>query len=208
MRRPWLIACLLAVAVPAAGDVTPLPPGPPKSDRAAACAHLTCRSTIRDLQLRGKDGAAIHVSSQTVPYVDDDGRVALYAGEAIEISFADRNDLRHPKFVRVIDRVDLAGLTGYHAGAPPPAGQAKLSLELRQTPGKADMMLVLRNDTGVAVKYDATMFVPTDHDMGSARTSTCAILPGTMGNEMWPHPVAMLLLSGFHKVDNDNISCE
>ena len=143
------------------------------------------------------------------PYVDEEGVVALYAGEAIEISF-DRNALTHPKFVRTIDRVDLEGLKGYQADAPPPdpATPAILSLELRQTEGKPDMTLVLRNETGVPLKYDLTMFVPTAEGIKSAHTSACPVLPGMMGDEFWPHPVVMLLMSNFRKADTGQFNCD
>jgi hypothetical protein len=209
MRMVGLIACVVAMAAGQAfADTAPLPPGAPKPDPAAACAHLTCRTVARDLALRDKDGTPIHLNTATVPYVDDDGRVALYAGETVEISFPDRADLSHPKFVRVLDKIDETGVSGYRKDAAAPTGPATLMLQLKQDDGKPDMMLLLRNDTGVPLKYDAEMFVPTAQGVDRAHTSTCMLLPGTMGFESWPHPVAMLLLSGFHKVEPTQMRCD
>ena len=177
---------------------------------AAICAKVTCRTTERTLQLQNGDGAIAKVRTTKAPYVDENGNVSLYAGEAIEISFADRSDLSHPTFVRTLDKVELQGLKGYHPDAPPPdrSTPAILSLELRQEEGKPNMSLVLRNETGVALKYDVTMFVPTPQGMKSAHTSTCPLLPGIMGDESWPHPIAMIILSNFRKTEPGQMICD
>lgn len=198
---------------PATGmvDVSPAPAAPPAIDAlTAACAKMTCRTAERRLQLLTKDGAIAKVMTAKAPYVDEKGNVSLYADEAIEISFADRNDLAHPLFVRVLDKIDLQGLKGYQPDSPPPdpATDAILSLELRQEVAKPNMALTLRNETGVAIKYDVTMYVPTPQGMKPAHTSTCPLLPGTVGDESWPHPIALIVLSNFRRANSGQMVCD
>ena len=169
----------------------------------AARPHGNCSYA----QIRGLSSA---VTSARAPYVDEHSSVSIYAGEAIELSL-DRNDVTRPKFLRTIEHVDTQGLKGYQKNAPPvdPSAPALLSLEFRQSADKPSMSLVLRNETGVPLKYDVTMFVPTPDGMKSAHTSTCPILPGSMGDESWPHPIAMLLLTNFRRADMDGaFTCE
>jgi hypothetical protein len=209
------IAAMVGAAClwPAAGfaDKAAVPTNPPASaSLAAACAKTTCRPAEQRLQLRTADDAIAYVKTAKAPYVDENGNVSLYAGETIEISFPDRNDLSHPTFVRTLDKIDLEGIKGYHLDAPPsdPAMPAILSLQLHQEESKPSMALVLRNETGIALKYDVTMFVPTPQGMRATHTSTCPLLPGIMGDESWPHPIAMIMLSNFRKTDPGQMVCD
>lgn len=145
------------------------------------------------------------------PYINDHGAISIYAGEALEVSFPDRKDPGHPVFSRVLDRINLDGLRGYSPpkpGDPEPSGPALLSLELKQNESDAGMTLTLRNDAGVPLKFDATMFVPTSRGIESAHTSICTLQPGMMGTESWPHPVVMLLLANIQRAEVGQFSCE
>jgi len=113
------------------------------------------------------------------------------------------------KHARVLDHVNFEGLKGYHPDAPPPdpSTPAIVSFEFQPSGDGNGMKLMLRNDAGIALKYDATMFVPARDGVESAHTSMCPILPGMMGDENWPHPVVMLLLSNFRKADGTQMVC-
>lgn len=141
--------------------------------------------------------------------VDADGVVTIRPGEALEIVFPDRGDLSHPKFSRALDHIDLGGLKGYSKpdpNAPPPTGPALMSFELKKSGGM--MMLYLRNDTGVPIKYDATMVVETSGGERSAHTSICPIFPDMMGTESWMDKIVMLKLSGFRKAQDGSFVCD
>lgn len=130
--------------------------------------------------------------------VDADGMVTIKLGEAFEIVFPDRNDLSHPKFSRVLDRID-SNVTGYRPvdpNAPPPTEPAVMSFELKDAGGM--IMLTIRNDTGLLIKYDATMVVSGGRE---AHTSMCPMFPGMLGNEQWMDHIVALKISGFRKLD-------
>jgi len=141
--------------------------------------------------------------------VGADGTVTIRPGEAFEIAFPDRNDLSHPGFSRALDHVDdkVAGYRKPDPGAPPQAGPALMSFELRNE--GAMLELYVRNDTGVAVKYDATMITKqSDGKLVASHTSVCPSLPGMLGTEMWAETVVSLKLAKFHKSSDDDLTCE
>ena len=69
------------------------------------------------------------------------------------------------------------------------------------------MMLQLRNDLGYHVKYDATMLAPDKDGLQEVDTSSCPVIPHGAGTESWPHPIAMIVLSGFRVVADNETSC-
>jgi hypothetical protein len=192
----WLLAALAhAIAGPAA--TTP----PAQADRQAQgqvelaqiCAKVVCRAERREIRLRAEGGTAV-VMTEMFPYVDTEGSIVIYAGEAFSVSFPDPNDPSKPRFLHTIADIDNAPL--------PAANEPRiLMLQFGQIEGDTGMMLTMRNATGVALKFDAIMYVPTRNGMGSASTSICALLPGMFNTESWPHPVAMLVLNHIRKVD-------
>lgn len=186
-------------------------PGTTNPPLSGICAQIACRKAPFDLKLRTREGGSIAIPMAAAPYVDDRGAISIYAGEALEFSFPDRNDTGHPIFSRVLDHLNLEGLRGDRPskpGEPEPSGPATLSLEFKQHDGDAGMTLTLRNDTGVPLKFDATMFVPTSQGIESAHTSICTLQPGMMGTELWPHPIAMLLLANIQRAEAGQFSCE
>jgi hypothetical protein len=226
--RCLLLFALVCLAAPAIAAERLKPIAPPReavpapvptpaeaashADLARVCALVRCRTERREIRLIAQDGGAFGVENDLFPYVDDTGGVVIYAGEAFEVSL-DRADPSKLAFGRLVPRVSADGLSGYRAPRPgdaPPTGPALLSFQLTQESGKPNMMLAVRNDTGVPLKFDATMYVPTREGLRTHKTSTCAIMPGTMGYEMWPHPVIMLVLSNFRRVKGGGatISCE
>lgn len=141
--------------------------------------------------------------------IDADGVVTIRPGEAFEIVFADRSDLTHPKFSRVLDHVD-GNVKGYHKpdpNDPPPTGPALMSFEFKDAGGM--LMLYVRDDTGLPIKYDATMVVKTPSGERSAHTSICPVFPNMLGTEQWMDKIVMLKLSGFRKLDDTgNMVCD
>jgi hypothetical protein len=141
--------------------------------------------------------------------VDADGVVTLHVGDALEIAFPDRGDLGHPRFSRVLDHIDESGIKGYgkpDPNAPPPTGPALMSFEFKKSGGM--LMLFIRNDAGVPIKYDATMVVQTPSGERSAHTSICPVFPNMMGTEQWMDPIVMLKLSGFRKAQDGSFTCD
>ncbi|MBV8978044.1 MAG: hypothetical protein JO261_10285 [Alphaproteobacteria bacterium] len=138
-----------------------------------------------------------------------DGTVTIRPGEAFEIAFADGDDLSHPKFSRVLDHLDQ-NVVGWHKpdpNAPSPSGPRLMSFEF-QNEG-ASLKLLVRNDTGVAIKYDATMVAQMpDGKLVSSHTSVCPSFPGMLGNELWAQPIVMLKLSKFQRATEDSFVCE
>ena len=69
-------------------------------------------------------------------------------------------------------------------------------------------MLMVRNYTGVMVKYDATMTVDTPGGERELHTSMCPVFPGALGNEQWMDKIISLKLSNFRKLDGTgNLVC-
>jgi len=198
------------VSPAAAPSVIPQTPEQMRTALAPICAKVPCRTESHEIRVNAEDGGAFGLNNELFPYADGDGAVIIYVGEAFEVSL-DRADVSKPQFVRLVPHVNREGLTGYHApgpNEPPPTGPAILSLELRQTEGKADMMLMVRNDTGVPLKFDALMAVPSREGVRHAHTSICAVMPGMMAFESWPHPVMMLVLTNFHRVEPGTMTCD
>lgn len=197
-RRHFLTfgAALWLAASPAGAEDAPAP----APTLAEYCAGHPCRTETHEIRLIANDGGSFGVMTQTYPYVDGEGSIVIYAGEAIAVSFPDPNDFSKVQFLRTMQNMD-------EAGAAP--GAAVLTVELKQRDGQAGMMMKLRNATGVALKFEATMYVPARDGLHSAPTSMCTLLPGMFNTEGWPHPVAMIVLSHVRKVDvaSGGISC-
>lgn len=175
-------------------------------DLTQSCAQVACRTEERVMHLRTPQGT-IDVPAKRAPYVTADGAIVIFSGEAFEVTYADRNDLAHPKFSKVIEHVSSEGVTGYKPGAPPPTGPAILQLELKQN-DDGSTWLIMRNDTGVGIKFAAREFVPVGNEVRNRRTSICPTLPGMMGTESWQEPVAMIVLDDAHPADLQHMVCD
>ena len=170
-----------------ADESAPAPAPPPVVHELTSlpeiCAMVKCRSESRDVRLVATDGGSFGFKTQGFPYADPGGNVMIYPGEALEIEF-DQNDIAHPKFVAVVPNASASG-------------PGTLTLEFAQTAGQPYMTLMLNNATGVALRYDATIYVPARDGMQIVRSSSCPVLNGMTNTESWPHPVVMLELSNF-----------
>jgi hypothetical protein len=206
-------ASAMAITDPAA------PPETEQQSRAEAqaqhiaevCAKTTCRTETHEVRLKTADGAGYALKTQLFPY-EDDGTVILFPGEAVEFDLAaDGMPMDVPHFVKVIDHVDTANVTGAppsEAEAKKPGARAKLSVEFRQEADKPDMMLVFRSDLHVALKYNAIILAPTKDGLKSGRTSSCPVKAGLLSFEHWPFPIAMVVLSDFHVALGDDLACK
>lgn len=206
MRFPYtflVFSTFLTIAIPAlaaTGDT----PGNAAAEQAAAlaaqCAKLACRKGDQTVEMRMDAQRGIRFKAQPLPYIDSNGAVILYPGEAITISLAEENGkLAVPRLVSVTmptGPVDLGALAD-------PAATNTVTFALTQDIGKPDMQLVATNRTKLLLKYSATMGLPSESGMKPARTSICPLFPATLpegfaGHETWPHPIGILILSNLH----------
>jgi hypothetical protein len=191
-------------------------PADPVRDAAAAraqllvekCAKLACRTQSRELHLQTGDGVAV-MKTELVPYADA-GAVVLYPGEAIEVDFAsDGKTLGEPHFGRTVDRVDepKEGPDGkLIPSAPRSDSRSNFWLEFRDN--GTGMLLKLKSDIAVRVKYHAVMLVPEKDGLRPLDTSSCPVIPYGSAYESWPHAIAMIVLTDFHLVTDDNSACD
>lgn len=181
-----MFTCAAGTAI--ADDEAPPAPVPPPEVRELTslteiCAMVKCRMEERDIRLVAVDGGSFGYKTQPFPYADPGGNIIIYPGEALEIAF-DANDVAHPKFIAVVPNASVS--------AP-----GTLTLEFAQTAGQPYMTLMLNNAVGVALRYDATIYVPAREGMRVVRTSSCPVMSGMTNTESWQHPVVMLELSNF-----------
>ena len=182
-------------------------------DLAEACGRSVCRTELKPIRLRDLEGGEFEYPTEPFPYADG-GNVSLFAGEAILLDFAaDGSTVKDPHFVRLIDKVDTAGVRGYgaataNAGKAAPNERHTMSLEFRQESGKPDMTLLLRSDLNFTVKFDALIWLPTRNGVQVTRTSMCPVLAGTAGFEFWPQPIIMIALTNFRVIEaGDTVAC-
>jgi hypothetical protein len=159
-------------------------------DLAAACGRSPCRTEVRALKLSAENGR-FELMTDLFPYADS-GAVAIFPGEAFIVEFDDNRSVANPRFVRVVDSIDIAAMNSQSAGARP-----TMAFEFKQDPGKPNMTLEIKSTVDVHVKYDATMWVPTPNGMQMGHTSSCPVFANAGGIETWPHPIAMLVLTNF-----------
>ena len=98
------------------------------------------------------------------------------------------------------------GRSGAGALAPTPA-PGKIVLRFVRTPGKDASLLSIQNGYGDALVYRAAIRA----DERTTATDVCTVIPGKIGNEFWPYPIAALDLSAFRLVpwhDGDPVKCE
>jgi hypothetical protein len=191
-------------------------PDDPVRDAAAAraqlliekCAKLACRTQSRELRLQTGDGVAV-MDTELAPYADA-GAVVLYPGEAIEVDFAaDGKTLGEPHFERTVDRVEdpKKGPDGkFIPSAPRSDSRSNFWFEFQDN-GKG-MLLKLKSDLGVRVKYHAVMLVPERDGLRPADTSSCPVIPYGSAYESWPQAIAMIVLTDFHIVAENDTACD
>lgn len=189
--RILLALALFLLAPPAMAEDAPPPAPLPPTPVAAPplgeyCATHACRTAKQEIRLRAENGASFGLTTETYPYVDDDGAIVIYTGEAFAVGFTG-NDYSRPEFLRTLS-------DAYDAALPTPGRPAIVAFELRQLENSATTQLVMRNETGVPLRFEATMFVPSREGVAQQPTSICVLMPGVDNRETWQHPVAMIVL--------------
>ena len=156
----------------------PLAPGQQGQDageqaREAVCRRVPCRppTTVR-LRLNGKEYFEMEFPKS--PYVAD-GFINVLAGEELNVEF-DEGDgrLSNPRYVKT-----------------PAKPERTVSLRLEQTDGGT--VLRVQNPFGKAIAYDC--LIQHYKEQRFRRTSVLPVLGGKMGFEMWPYPVAQVVIS-------------
>ena len=126
------------------------------------------------MRLRLEDGSAFEKEVPRLPIVLPNGWITLFAGEQVHIELtADRGNLAAravPKVVRP---------------------KSTVSFSLAQTDG-AGMKLAISHNLPAALKYSLGMMLPAGGEIQGA--PSCAVAPGTVGYETWPHPVFQLVI--------------
>jgi hypothetical protein len=195
--RPFLLAMAL-VAVSAAAAMAQQPAPTPVAAPALAdyCATHACRTAKQEIRLRAAGGASFGMMTENYPYVDDDGAIVIYAGEAFAVGFAG-GDYSRPEFLRTLS-------AAYDPALPTPGRPAIVAFELRQLENSPNTQLVMRNETGVALRFEATMYVPSKDGVATVPTSICLLMPGVDNSETWQHPVAMVVLRRLRPAEGVN----
>jgi hypothetical protein len=158
---------------------------------------------VRQLVLSAENGR-FELMTDRFPYTDN-GVVTIFPGEALIVEFADNSSVDKPRFVRLVDRVDITGQpTEADSEARP-----TMAFEFRQEPDMPTMTLEIKSTVDAMVKFDATMWVPTPDGIRVGHTSSCPVFANAGGIETWPHPIAMLILTNFRVQPlSGNVACE
>lgn len=181
----------------------PVDPMGAARDLAAACARSVCRTEVRQLNLNAENGR-FELMTDLFPYADN-GMVSIFPGEAIVVEFADNRSLNNPRFLKVVDQVDIAGTPDPMAAA---GTRPTMSFEFKQEPGKPNMTLQIKSTVDVFVKFDAFMWLPTPDGIRTGPTSSCPVIANGGNFETWPHPIAMLVLSNFRIQPPNSFTCQ
>jgi len=172
---------------------------------AQKCAKLSCRTESRELRLKMSDGIA-SFQTELLPYADE-GAVILYPGEAIEVDFPADGKALEPHFGKVVDRIDNPKVSNGKRVATEPRSDSRANFWFDFQQDGSGMVLKLKSDLGYYVKYHAVMLVPERDGLRPVDTSSCPILSYGSAIESWPHPIAMIVLSDFHVVPDNNTVC-
>jgi len=171
-----------------------------------ACVRTTCRTQSRELQFK-LSGGTVSMQTDLLPYADE-GNIFLYPGDTIEFDFAaDGKSMDAPHFSRLVDHLEDPKLGNGALVAATPRADSRANFSVQFLQDGTGMTLKVKSDIGYYVKYDVTMFVPEKEGLKQSDTSSCPVIPFGAGYETWPHPIAMIALSGFHIVAGGDLSC-
>jgi len=194
MVRRWLLAVLLAgcgheaeAPVPATPATPPPAPLPPPRNLDEACARWKCRPETR-VKLETPEGNYETTVGRTV--YSDGTVVRILAGEKMVVT----GDIQGEQLVNL--RV---------ADAAADRDVLLLSFEQKKLKSGPSMILRVDNRFPRNVKYRAGMELPTRK--GFKGTSSCAVMAGKFGLEMWPHPIVSIMMKDFRFID-DKVPCD
>jgi len=191
MLRSLLIASLFVlllfpssqlVAQGKTADKTAPSEEPEKAER-EMCKKVGCAFDVR-IVLKRKDGSIFDRSFRTVPVVQPTG-VSVYAGQSVLFE-ADVQDDRLSNFkpVKSIEHPEKT-----------------ISATLKQN-SDGSMTLALRNPFRRPMKV-AMGIMPLDRD-SLLKTSSCPVLAGLMGFELWPYPIFQVWLGNIRLLENSS----
>jgi hypothetical protein len=188
MVRRWLLAVLLAgcgheVEAPAPATPANPPPAPlpPPRNLDEACARWKCRPDTQ-VKLETPDGSYETTVGRTV--YSDGAVVRILAGEKLVLT----GDVQGDQLVNL--RL---------ADAPAEHDVLLLSFEQKKIRDKPSMVLQVDNRFARNVKYRAGMELPTRK--GFKSTSSCPVMAGKFGLELWPNPIVSLMMKDFRFVE-------
>ncbi len=141
--------------------------------RAAVCQRVTCRppTTVR---LRLKEKEYFEMEFPKSPFVAD-GFINVLAGEELNVEFDEADGrLTNPSYVKT-----------------PAKPERTVSLRLEQT--DEGTVLRVKNPFGKAIVYDC--LIQHYNEQRFRKTSTVPVRGGLMSFEMWPYPVAQVVVS-------------
>jgi len=173
MRRsiwvPFLLLsfCLSSLSVAQYRDVSP------EEAERDMCKKVGCAFDVH-VVLKQKDGSTYNKNLHVVPVVQPGG-VSVYAGQSVLFEADIQDDqLVNLKLVKTIEHPEKT-----------------LSASLEQKPDSS-MMFTLHNPFKKNLKIAMGM-MPLDHP-SLLKTTSCPVLAGKLGIELWPYPIFQIWL--------------
>jgi hypothetical protein len=173
----------LLQSLPLAAEYKTVPPEETEKAEKEMCEKVGCAFDVH-IVLKRKDGSTYDKSFHSVP-VAQPGGISVYAGQSVLFEADIQGDeLANFKLVKTVEHPEKT-----------------LSASLEQESDNS-MMLILRNPFKKNLKI-AMGIMPLDHD-GLLKTSSCAVLSGRTGFELWPYPIFQVWLGNMRLLDDSS----
>jgi hypothetical protein len=151
------------------------------------CKRVGCAFDIQ-VVLKQKDGSVFDKSYHVVPVVQPGG-VSVYAGQSILFEADMQGDhLGNFKLIKSIEHPEKT-----------------ISATLEQSSDNS-MKLSLRNPFKQHLKIAMSIMLPDRGDL-LIKTSSCPVVAGGGGYELWPYPVFLVSLSDMRLLKELNTTC-
>ena len=159
---------LLSAGVPAVGQQQTA-----EQAREAVCQRVSCRP-VTTVRLKVNDKEYSEMEFPKGPYVAD-GFINVLVGEEILVEFEDNDGaLSNPSYVKTASKAERT-----------------ISFRLEQTP--EGTVLTVKNPFAKDIIYDC--FIQHYSETRLRKTSIIPVKAGLMNFEMWPYPVAQVVIS-------------
>ncbi|MEE8294617.1 MAG: hypothetical protein V3R64_02795 [Sphingomonadales bacterium] len=153
------------------------------------CKTAECRTDL-NFVLRLEDGMGLEYAPALAPPAVNDGFLIIYPGEELFIE-AEKSETGPINLKLVKENTNP---------------ERTFIFKFFQSEG-TDMMLSVTNPFDKMLKYQALMVLPEDGNL--YETSSCAVMAGLMGFEMWPQPIFQLIIADMKFVEpTDSIVCK
>lgn len=141
------------------------------------------------MRLHQEDGSSFEQAVPRLPIVLPNGWITVFAGEEVHVELTvDKGNLA----VRAVPKVVRPKST--------------LTFKLMQTEGTA-MRLAVSHNLPQNLKYSLGMMLPAGG--GLQATPSCAVAPGAVTYETWPHPVFQLVINNLRFVpEGASLNCD